>query len=488
MGGSWVRREGNTTPPVIVVFIHGILSDNESCWLHTNGTFWPSLLAGHSPLSTVGIYDFTYHTNVFSGSYSLGDVVDALKESLTLDNVIAARRIIFVAHSMGGIVVRRYIVQRHVELIERGTEVGLFLVASPSLGSPYATWLAPIAKFMGHSQGAALTFCEQNSWLNDLNTDFRNLLARGKLVVYGKELVEDNFIILKRIPLFKQVVPPFSGALYFGDSIKIAASDHFSIAKPEGPSAFQHRLLCQFIESLVQTAYDATLVYENNGELRTRIGNCEICVVSGRIEEYEVKQGSVVALPCNEYFDDRCTADSRSALGIYVARHFAGHEVAFSALVQGECSKRFGNGTVQQKTNDEAAKSFGPGRAILLTNPLGKLVSVALIATTTQRAGQGLAARISYLFDGMRELFALLADERIDEVVMPVLGAGHGGIDPPLALVGLVLALAEAAQNGTERQRRKRVVVVVFRPSASDAPTVAAGVVRRALSLVADKH
>lgn len=310
------------------------------------------------------------------------------------------------------------------------------------------------------------------------------MLAKGQLVVYGKELVEDKFIVLKRAGIFKQVVPPFSGALYFGDPIKIPASDHFSIAKPEGPDAFQHRLLCQFIETLVQTALDATIVSESNGEHRTRVGNCEICVVNGRIEEYEIKPGSVVALPCNEYFDDRCTSDSRSALGIYVARHFSGDEQRFIALVQAGCRKRFGSGTEQQKTNDEAAESFGPGRAILLLTPPGKPVSVALIATTTQRAGQGLAARISYLFDGIRELFELIADERIDEVVMPVLGAGHGGIDPPLALVGLVLALAEAAQT---RQKKKKVVIVVFRPSPSAAPTVAAGVVRRALSLVANK-
>lgn len=385
---------------------------------------------------------------------------------------------------MGGIVVRRYIVQRHVELVERGTEVGLFLVASPSLGSPYATWLAPIAKFMGHAQGAALAFCEQNLWLNDLNTDFRNLLARRKLVVYGKELVEDKFVVLKRVGIFKQVVPPFSGALYFGDPVKIPASDHFSIAKPDGPDAFQHRLLCQFVENLVQTAFDATIVSESNGEHRTHVGNCEICVVSGRIEEYEAKPGSVVALPCNEYFDDRCTSNSRSALGTYVARHFPGHEQGFTALVHAGCRKRFGSGTEQQKTNDEVAESFGPGRAILILKSLGKPISVALIATTTQRAGQGLAARISYLFEGMRELFELIADERIDEVVMPVLGAGHGGIDPPVALVGLILALAEAAQN---RQRKKKVVIVVFRPRASAVPTVAAGIVRRALSLVANK-
>ena len=78
MRGVWRRRIGVTTPSVAVVFIHGILSNNEKCWLHPNGTYWPDLFARHDAFSTVGIYEFTYQTGVFSGSYSLGDVVDAL--------------------------------------------------------------------------------------------------------------------------------------------------------------------------------------------------------------------------------------------------------------------------------------------------------------------------------------------------------------------------------------------------------------------------
>jgi pimeloyl-ACP methyl ester carboxylesterase len=251
------QKGGESTPSMAVVFIHGILSDSDKCWLHSSGAYWPDLLAGHQPLDKVGIYDFTHQTGIFSGSYSLGDVVDALKESLSLDNVTASNRIIFVAHSMGGIIARRYIVQRLDELVERGTEIGLFLIASPSLGSSYANWLGPLARSMGHAQGAALQFCQENTWLNDLNTDFRNMLARGKLVIHGKELIEDNFVVLKRLRFFKQIVQPFSGATYFGEAFKVPGTDHFSIAKLENNTAIQNRMLCQFIEAFAQTSFDS---------------------------------------------------------------------------------------------------------------------------------------------------------------------------------------------------------------------------------------
>ncbi|MFI0849456.1 macro domain-containing protein [Mesorhizobium sp. IMUNJ 23232] len=313
------------------------------------------------------------------------------------------------------------------------------------------------------------------------------MLARGKLVIYGKELIEDRFVVLKRFGFFKQVVPPISGATYFGDALRIAGSDHFSIAKPENAQAIQNRLLCQFIATIARTGFALNNVSEGNGELRTVVNGCEICVVSGRIEDYPINKETVFALPCNEYFDDRCIDDGRSTLGAYVHRHYGERSSSFAALIQAQCKRKFGDGADQQKTADETAKSFGVGRCILISAPFGESPPVALVSTTTQRSGQGLASRISYLFDGMRELFTLLADARLNQVVMPVMGAGHGGINSSLALVGLVLALAEAARYGPEQHRRKKVTIVVFRRSPTEPAEVAPDVIRRALALIANR-
>ena len=85
---------------------------------------------------------------------------------------------------------------------------------------------------------------------------------------------------------------------------------------------------------------------------------------------------------------------------------------------------------------------------------------------------------------GMRELVGRLADARINQVVMPVLAAGHGGIYAPLALVGLLSAIGEAARYGEGGQRLRRVTIVVFKRDADSRPEVAEVVVRRALALV----
>ncbi|MCB1218891.1 alpha/beta hydrolase [bacterium] len=248
MQGEWLRKPAGQTS---VIFVHGILSSGESCWRHESGAYWPALLKNEPELEHIGIYVFTYETGIFSGSYSLGDTVDALKEHMRLDDLFASRCLIFVCHSMGGIVVRRLLVQRAMEFAAAHTVIGLFLVSSPTLGAAYADWLAPIARLFGHRQADILRFVRNNEWLNDLDKDFLNLKEARSLLMQGKELVEDKFIVFKNLPL-QQVVEPFSGARYFGEPFKVPGSDHFSIAKPCDRRAIQHRLLVKFIKGMVK--------------------------------------------------------------------------------------------------------------------------------------------------------------------------------------------------------------------------------------------
>lgn len=244
MKGEWVKRGSSTAP--VVVFVHGILSSGQSCWRHVSGAYWPEIVAQDLQMSDLGVYVFTYRTGFFSGSYRLADAVDALKEHLALDGINGSTGIVFVCHSMGGIVVRRYLVSRATELIERHARIALFLVASPSLGADYADWLKPLAKVLGHSQGDALRFARSNIWLADLDRDFFNLKEQGRLDIIGKELIEDQFIAARWL-WRKQVVEAFSGARYFGEPYKVPGSDHFSISKIESEQAIQHRQLRRFI-------------------------------------------------------------------------------------------------------------------------------------------------------------------------------------------------------------------------------------------------
>jgi hypothetical protein len=130
---------------------------------------------------------------------------------------------------------------------------------------------------------------------------------------------------------------------------------------------------------------DLKRVNETNGALWTNVSGCRIQVVNGRIKEYRQEPGAAIVLPCNEYFDDRCVGDTKSSLGAYVNRMFEGQVAAFASLLKDECRKKRGAGIAQQKTDEERAESFGAGRCLLLTKPLGITIPVALISTNGVR-------------------------------------------------------------------------------------------------------
>ena len=245
---------------VNVVFIHGINSSNR-CWQHEDGAFWPDLLEAEEDFSKVGIYNFSYRTGFNTGSYSLGDIVSSLREYFKKYGLFSSSEVIFVCHSMGGIIARRFLVVEKLRFFENDfCRIGLFLVASPSLGSKYANMLGRVSKALGHSQANALKFSQSNQWLNDLDSDFMNLKESKSQSIFGKELIEDLPIILKGL-LRTQVVEPFSGARYFGESFKIPGSDHSTIAAPKDEHADQHRALVRFINenSLANRSNDQQL-------------------------------------------------------------------------------------------------------------------------------------------------------------------------------------------------------------------------------------
>ena len=71
-----------------------------------------------------------------------------------------------------------------------------------------------------------------------------------------------------------------------------------------------------------------------------------------------------------------------------------------------------------------------------------------------------------------------------DDLVQSRSTEQHGRIDPALAFVSLILALAEAARYAPGGQPLKRVTIVVFKRDADTPPQVDSLIVRHALALV----
>lgn len=242
----------------VLVFVHGILSDSLNCWLarDKHGTpvaYWPSLIASDSRFRNIGIYLGGYHTSVNSGDFPIQQcAAELLSFFKTTDShgrppVLSKKKITFVCHSMGGIVVRDLLCEHRDEFKEK--TIGIVLVASPSYGSKLQNSLDHVIYLYNHEQGKQLRWASET--LRLLDDRFKNLKDGNKIKsLSGVEFFENRFIIhYKWLPWFSRtkVVSQESAVRYFGFAKMVGGSDHMSICKPRTVAAPVHQYLLEFL-------------------------------------------------------------------------------------------------------------------------------------------------------------------------------------------------------------------------------------------------
>lgn len=118
---------------LVIVFVHGIFGNSVDSWTLPNGTYFPLLLANDPAFDRADIYAYSYPSR-FSSTFSISDVAQLMYERLTADQVLS-RYVVFVCHSMGGLVVKKLLLN-HREL---SMQVPLmFLYSTPSEGAEVA--------------------------------------------------------------------------------------------------------------------------------------------------------------------------------------------------------------------------------------------------------------------------------------------------------------------------------------------------------------
>ena len=116
----WFSRTSTST---VFVFVHGLNSDSR-CWLYQeNGRpkqYWPYLVTTDSRIGSPAVFLGGYN---FGPNYTIFDAVTELNNKLTFEGVLQYQNVVFIAHSMGGVVARRLLCSHSYEF--RGKKVGL---------------------------------------------------------------------------------------------------------------------------------------------------------------------------------------------------------------------------------------------------------------------------------------------------------------------------------------------------------------------------
>ncbi len=253
----------NKDSDTVFVFVHGILSNSRSAWFHQDAsnprseTYWPELVRTDSRFGNPSIFIGGYYTEVLGGIYDIraaaNDLFDALIAPSTPDkqSVLQKKNIVFVAHSMGGIVVRHLLSRSWNTHVFQDKAIGLVLVASPSIGSKDADRVNMISRLIPALGVVQNKMVEQlqfyGGFLTELDKDFRTMRERKVLpFMTGIEFIESRFIV----PWLRQaqIVTAESAARYFDEGHPIGGTDHSTIAKPTSAQSSANLKLATFFE------------------------------------------------------------------------------------------------------------------------------------------------------------------------------------------------------------------------------------------------
>ena len=256
----------NADTDTVLVFVHGVFSDSRSSWLFGSekspetAEYWPELIGRDPRIKGASIYLAGYFSEANAEFYDFDNCADEVFRALKRKHVdgtpsaMSKPRLVFVCHSMGGIVVR-YMLEREREAFQ-DKAVGLMLLASPSIGSEYADRLTFLTAFYKSEQGKLLSW--KNDILKDLDGKFKDFIHKKRLPAFtGIEGVENHFILHPKPGWFPQlglkpIVSEDSAGRYFGQAKLLPGTDHLSIAKPDSLTHPSHALLVDFLEEFAE--------------------------------------------------------------------------------------------------------------------------------------------------------------------------------------------------------------------------------------------
>jgi pimeloyl-ACP methyl ester carboxylesterase len=270
----YINNESNT----VFVFIHGFFSDSEKCWTSSDGTFWPDLICQDKRLGGPSIFMASYYTDIDSKNYKISDCADEVLAELRRPGingeaaVLDKENIVFICHSLGGIVAR-YMIERSRERFVNKA-VGLILMASPSYGSDYANKFSKLIKFYKNGIAAQLQYA--NGSLQDLDDRFRNLVHQRTIPkLVGAEAIEHHFLFhWKFLPGFAPVVGKDSASRYFGAGKILANTNHSTCVKPDSHDHVSHKFLASFyIDFFFPVAFPAASLTKSSTQVKKRVPN-----------------------------------------------------------------------------------------------------------------------------------------------------------------------------------------------------------------------
>jgi pimeloyl-ACP methyl ester carboxylesterase len=220
---GWVHQDPAHRAEIALVFVHGVFGDARGTWTNDNGRTFFDLIHQHPKIGKpVDIYAFGFPSNkVRSGSFSISDASKSLFDKLEYHELNKYPTVIFVAHSMGGLVVMRTLLD-YPEYRQRAPLVVLY--ATPQEGAQISTLAAAVSDNGGLEQ---MLPADRNGYLQLLDTQWKLQDKKARPAVV---------CAFEKKPMASVMIVPWSSATRFCDGPGTPVSEnHLGIVKPDGP-------------------------------------------------------------------------------------------------------------------------------------------------------------------------------------------------------------------------------------------------------------
>jgi pimeloyl-ACP methyl ester carboxylesterase len=91
----------------VIVFVHGIRGNGITSWTNKN-VYWPELLTHDHTFDSSDIFVYSYPTGLWA-TLAIDELADNMRSVLDVNGVSKYSKIIFLSHSMGGVLTRAYL-------------------------------------------------------------------------------------------------------------------------------------------------------------------------------------------------------------------------------------------------------------------------------------------------------------------------------------------------------------------------------------------
>jgi triacylglycerol esterase/lipase EstA (alpha/beta hydrolase family) len=93
----------------VIIFVHGVLGEGGSTW-QTGAQSWPDLMISDTTFNTADVFVYSYPTALWA-TMSIDELAENMRLQFEANGVSRYKRVIFLTHSMGGLVTRAYLLK-----------------------------------------------------------------------------------------------------------------------------------------------------------------------------------------------------------------------------------------------------------------------------------------------------------------------------------------------------------------------------------------